>query len=114
MHGLVYIVGCGGTGQEVLRFDPASGVWSAVARTKVGHFEGKSFVMGGYLFALESDTARNNLMALERYDQAANTWMSADSLLQGRSLCGAVIIASTGRRADKMDLLDTLIAKASQ
>jgi N-acetylneuraminic acid mutarotase len=112
LDGLVYIVGGGGTGQEVLRFDPASGVWRALARTKMSHFEGKSFVMDSYLFAVGGDTAGNMLM--ERYDQVANTWEYADSLIEGRSLCGAVTIAPTGRQAEKMDLLDTLIAKATQ
>jgi hypothetical protein len=112
LSGLVYIVGAGGInhGRGVLRFDPASAVWSTLAPTLASREDGASFVVGGCLHAAGGhDDQRSRL---ERYDVASDTWRAMADMLEGRAIFGAVTIGSSGP-AEEQDLFDSLIAKAS-
>jgi hypothetical protein len=108
LDGLVYIVGARGInhGRGVLRFDPASAVWSTPASTLACREDGASFVVGGCLYAAGGS------QSVERYDTASNTWTAVANMLDGRLLFGAVTIGSSGP-AEEQDLFDSLIAKAS-
>jgi N-acetylneuraminic acid mutarotase len=108
LDGMVYIMGFGYMSSEVLRFDPASGVWSTLAPTLNGHVASTSFVLGGCL----NVAGGCNSSGVERYDVATNTWNAMANMLEERYACAAVTIASTGP-AKEQDLFDSLIAKAS-
>jgi uncharacterized protein YciU (UPF0263 family) len=107
LDGLVYIVGGGEEGRDVLRFDPASDVWSSLAATSRSHSEGVSFVLGGCLYAAGGEDREG-----ERYDLASNTWDYVADMLVDRDSFGAVTIGAAGP-AEEQDLFDSLITKAS-
>jgi hypothetical protein len=103
---LVYIVGAAEDGHEVLRFDPASAEWGTLAFTlddRIGH---TLIVLGGILHMV-------GVGRVERYDVASDTWIVVADMLEERSWCEAVTIASAGRAEDQ-DLFDSLIDKASR
>jgi hypothetical protein len=50
---------------------------------------------------------------VERYDVASDTWIVVADMLEGRSWCQAVTIASAGPVEDQ-DFFDSLIEKASR
>jgi hypothetical protein len=105
--GLVYIVGAGNGGNDVLRFDPALAEWSTLAATLDDRIGSKLFVLGGILYVVGLG---GNLGC---YDAATDTWTAVADMLEGRSWCEAVTIASAGP-AKKEDLFDSLIDKASR
>ena len=110
LGGLVYIVGAGGSGRDVLCFDPVSGMWSTLASTLQDRQRGSSFVVAGSLYAAGEVYHPSSV---ERYDVASNTWTAVADMLEGRLFFGAVTIGSTGP-AEEQNLFDSLIAKASR
>jgi hypothetical protein len=112
LDGLIYIVGAGAGGSDVLCFDPTSGACNRLAPTLNGRRYGASFVLGGCLHTAGGTTAAT--FNVERYDVASNTWTAAVSdMLEGRTQFNAVIIESAGP-VEEQDLFDSLIAKASR
>jgi hypothetical protein len=107
LNGLVYIMGAG-YGSEFMCFDPASGVWSSLARLLHEHYHGASFVLGGCLYAAGGIEINSNM---ERYDVAEDTWTEVTNMLEGRDHFGAITINSAGP-AEERDLFDSLIVKA--
>jgi hypothetical protein len=104
MHdGLVYIVGAGESGRQVLSFAPVSGLWTTLGFTANCHRSGASFVLGGQLYAAGGEYSA---VSVERYDVTNDTWAAVAGLLQGRSFFSAVTIASGAT-----DLFDLLTAK---
>jgi hypothetical protein len=72
LDGLVYIVGAGGLNNDVLRFDPASGVWTTLTLTSLKRWlMGASFVLDGCVYVAGGETGDSDV---ERYDVATNTW----------------------------------------
>jgi hypothetical protein len=110
LDGLVYITGAGRSGCEVLRFDPASGLWANLASTSSNRKRGASFVLSGLLYSAGGSTDSSS--AVERYDVASNTWVVVPNMLEGRTYFGAVTIGSAAP-AEEQDLFDSLIVKAS-
>jgi hypothetical protein len=110
MDGLVYILGVGAYGHDVLRFDPVSGAWSTLAPTLNDRKYGASFVLGGCLYAAGGNSSNPSV---ERYDVVRNTWAAVADMLEGRSFFGAVTIGSAAS-AGEQDLFDSLIVKASR
>jgi N-acetylneuraminic acid mutarotase len=108
-NGLVYIVGAGEEGDEVLRFDPASAEWSTLDPTLHGRRGGQSFVLGGCLYSVGGPGSSGP--SVERYDATTDTWTAVTDMLQVHRNVGAVTIGSTGP-AEEQDLFDSLIAKA--
>jgi N-acetylneuraminic acid mutarotase len=114
LDSLVYIVGAGDRGGDnnLLRFDPVSESWSTLAPTLLDRRRGCSFVLGGCLYTSGGGLPRESYSSVERYDAASNTWTIVGNMLEGRQFSGAVTIGSEGP-AEKQDLFDALIAKAS-
>jgi hypothetical protein len=110
LNGVIYIVGAGESGIKLLRFDPASGVWSNLAELLQPHYHGGSFVLGGYLYALGGEFAIDG-RKVGRYDVAADTWTELADMPEDRSFFGAVSIAFAGS-TEEQGLFDALIAKA--
>jgi hypothetical protein len=110
VDGLVYIVGAGDFGTEVLRFDPVSGLTSTLASTSSVRQHGASFVLGGCLHVAGGQGLKSSM---ERYDVASNTWTAVADMLEGRANFGAVTTRSAGP-AEEQDLFDSLIVKASR
>jgi N-acetylneuraminic acid mutarotase len=109
-NGLVYIVGAGDDGQDVLSFDPTSEVWITLSPTPSCRQGAKSFVLGGILYMAGGI---GNIFGVDRYDVATDTWTALANMLVGRDMCGAVTIGSAGP-AEEQDLFDSLIDKASR
>jgi N-acetylneuraminic acid mutarotase len=110
LNGLIFIVGANDIGMELLCFDPASGVWSSLARLLHEHYHGASFVLGGCLYAAGGETSGGS--NVERYDVASDTWTEVVDMLESRDNFCAVTIGSAGPAVEQ-DLFDALIAKAS-
>jgi hypothetical protein len=110
LDGLVYIVGFGEGGSEVLRFDPASGAWSVLAPTLNNRRCCSTFVLGGCLYAAGRQGFGPS--SVERYDTAADTWEIVANMLEARKNGSVVTIGFTGP-AEEQDLFDSLTAKAS-
>jgi non-specific serine/threonine protein kinase len=70
MDGLVYLVGAGRSGDDVLRFAPASGSWITLAPTLNVIHSSSSFVLGGCLYAVGGQSRPSGV---ERYDVTSNT-----------------------------------------
>jgi hypothetical protein len=100
-------VGAGDSGHELLRFNPALGVWSSLATTLQDRYYGASFVLGGYLYAAGGEASDPNV---ERYDVVSDTWMEVADM-EGRAFFCTVTIGSVCP-AEVQDLFDSLIAKA--
>jgi N-acetylneuraminic acid mutarotase len=112
LDGLVYVVGAGGPGREILRFDPASGAWSTMAPTVSIRKCGASFVVGGSLYVAGGFSSKKSV---ERYNVASNTWTDVAAvadMLEERMHFGAVTTESAGPVFEEQDLFDSLIAKA--
>jgi hypothetical protein len=109
LDALVYIVG-GGYGGDVLRFEPASGVWSTLSATSIYRRKGVSFVFGGRLYAAGGD---GQISSMERYDVASNAWTAVAYMLEGRECFGAATIGLASPTKGQ-DLFDSLIATASR
>jgi N-acetylneuraminic acid mutarotase len=99
----VYIIG-------FLRFDPATNVWDTLAPTSFDREDGVSFVLGGCVFAAGG---QGDESSVERYDVASDSWTAVANMLHRREEFAAVTIGSAGL-AEKQDLFDALIAKASR
>jgi hypothetical protein len=108
LNGVIYIVGAGYSGMELLCFDPASGVWSSLAPLLHECYHGASFVQGGCLYAAGGEIGNSNV---ERYDLVSDTWTKVADMLEGRDHFCAVTIRSVGPAVEQ-DLFDLLIAKA--
>jgi hypothetical protein len=109
-HGLVYIVGAGTGGRQVLRFEPASGVSRTLAPTLSKHNFCTTFVLDGSLYVAGGIYNDSNV---ERYDAATDTWTAVADMLEGRHSFAAVTIGSTGP-AEEPNLFDSLIDKVSR
>jgi hypothetical protein len=107
LNGLVYIIVAGNDYRQILRFDPATGAWSTLARSLSQIDGGASFVGGGHLYAMGGPSG-----SVERYEVASNTWRAVADMLQQRRNFGAVTIDSMGP-AEEQDLFDSLIVNAS-
>jgi hypothetical protein len=109
MDGLVYIVGAREQVRGVLRWDPASNVWSTLGSTLDWRQYGCAFVLGGCIYAAGGN--KSNSSNMERYDAATNTWTAVADMLERRYLV-AVTIGTAGP-AEAKDLFDALIVQAS-
>jgi hypothetical protein len=102
--GLIYTVGASNNCSGALRFDPASGAWSTLARTQIPRHYGTSFELDGCLYVagilLESQ--------VERYDIPSNTWMPMADLIEGRRFFGAVTIGHVVP-TEELNLFDSFI-----
>jgi hypothetical protein len=107
----VCVVGAGDYGEDVLRFDTASGVWSTLGSTSNEKCGSATFVVGGCLHVAGGDSASSTVV--ERYNVATDTWMAVANMLEGRAGFCAVTIGS-GDKAEEQDLFDSLIAKAAR
>jgi hypothetical protein len=87
-NGIVYIVGAGAGGHEVLRFNPASAEWSTLGSTCYNRRGGSSFVLGGILY-VAGGGMRGNTPSVDRYNPDADTWTAVADMLEGRSSFGA-------------------------
>jgi kelch-like protein 17 (actinfilin)/kelch-like protein 20 len=93
LGGLVYIIGAGKDGNEVLCFDPDLDVWSTkVASTLFNRSFGMSFVLGGCLYAAGGLDFGANSSSVERYDVASDTWTAVGDMSKARHFFGAVAI----------------------
>jgi hypothetical protein len=103
LNGLIYIV-CHKSypfvGDEVLRFDPASGDWITLAPTLFSRSRGSSFVLAGCLYAAGGFSSPSSV---ERYDVATDTWEEVADMLVERTSFGVVTIGSAGP-AEEQDL----------
>jgi hypothetical protein len=95
---VIYIVGAGNYGQNVLRFDTASGVWSTLGATSDTKRRSATFVLGGCLYVASGEDRSSSVHGSIR--------RSHRHMLEKRFNFGAVIIGSA------QDLFDSLIAKA--
>jgi N-acetylneuraminic acid mutarotase len=112
LDGLVYIVGAGINGCEVLSFAPSSGAWRTLAPTSISRKYGASFVLGGCMYVTGGDRGEYPT-SVERYEVTSDTWtVTVADMLEGRRYSSAVTIGSAGPVEDQ-DLFDSLIAKAS-
>jgi kelch-like protein 8 len=105
---LVYIVGAGTDGHQVLRFDPATGAYSTLAPASSNRKYAACFMLRDCLYVaggLRLDSR------VECYDIASNTWTAVADMLGGRTQLGAAPIASAGP-AEEQNLFDSLIAKS--
>jgi hypothetical protein len=110
IDGLVYFVGAGVSGCDVLRFDPVSGVWSTLAPMLNNRWAGgRLYATGGCLYV-----AGGQQSSTERYDAASDTWCFVANMLEGRRAFKAVTIESSAGPAKEQDLFDSLIAKAAR
>jgi N-acetylneuraminic acid mutarotase len=107
----VYIVGAGNDGEDVLRFDTASGIWSTLSAAVNDKHGSASFVLGGYLYVAGGEAEGISSSSMERYDVATDTWTVMANMLEGRVKFCAVTIGSADPAEDS-DLFDSLIAKA--
>jgi hypothetical protein len=105
-NGLVYIVGAGRTGQDVLCFDPTSAEWTTLRPTTSGRANCATFVLGGCLYVAGGND-------VERYDVTTDAWAAVADMLSERFSFGAVTIGSAGP-AEAQDLFDSLIDQASR
>jgi predicted P-loop ATPase/GTPase len=111
LGGLVYIVEAGGSGREVLRFDPVLEAWSTLAPTSDSRRCGASFVLGDCLYAVGGLVHRSSV---ELYYGTSNTWTAAVAdLLEGRRHFGVVTMGTAGP-SEEQDLFDVLIANAGR
>jgi hypothetical protein len=107
----VCIVGAGHDGEGVLRFDMASGMWSALGATLISKHGGlvlhrsATFVLGGCLYVAGGQGDSSSIV--ERYDFATDTWTAVAKMFEGRSDFCAVTIGSTAQ-----DLFGSLITIA--
>jgi hypothetical protein len=108
LNGLIYIVGAG-DGFELLCFDPASRVWSSLARLLHKRHHGASFVLGGYLYAAGGEINGSNV---ERSKVVSDTWTEVVDMPESRDNFCAVTIGSAGPAVEQ-DLFHSLNAKAS-
>jgi N-acetylneuraminic acid mutarotase len=108
LDGLIYVVGAGTRGREVLCFDPESDAWRTLAPTSTSRQYGASFVMGGSLYAAGGIHQSSG----ECYDVASNTWTAVANMLDGWCFLN-VVIGSAGP-TEEQDLFDSLVAKASR
>jgi N-acetylneuraminic acid mutarotase len=108
LEGLVYIVGAGVNGRELLRFDPVYGVWITLAPTAMRCNYGASFVLDGCVYVVGGVDDRN----VERYDVTNDTSTIVANMLEKREDFAAV---TTGSKvpAEEQDLFDSLIIKAA-
>jgi kelch-like protein 1/4/5 len=109
---LIYIVGSGDSGREVLRFDPVLESWSTLAPTSDNKKYGASFVLGDCLYAVGG---LSQASSVEHYDVASSTWTSTAvaNMIEGRKAFCAVTMETAGP-AEERDLFDTLITKAAR
>jgi hypothetical protein len=91
LGGLIYLVDTGEHNGGHVRYDPASGVWSTLARLRHRCRNGTSFVIGGCLYAAGG---KSNESTVQCYDITANTWTEVADMLEGRAHFGAVTIRS--------------------
>jgi hypothetical protein len=108
IDGLIYIIGAGDESRDVLRFEPATGVWSTLASTIHGRWRAASYVLDGCLYAAGGTASPSHE---ERYDAKTNTWTEVAGLLESGHSCGAVTIGRT-EDTEEQDIFDSLIAKA--
>jgi hypothetical protein len=108
LNGQIYITGMGGSGFEVLHFDPLSGAYSNLAPTLSSRHQGFLLVLDGCLHA-----AGGGQTGVERYDAGTDTWTPAVDMLEARRLSRAVTIPAAGP-AEEQNLFDVLIAKATR
>jgi N-acetylneuraminic acid mutarotase len=109
MNGLVYIVGAGEQVRGVLRWDPASNVWSTLGSTLDLRQHGCAFVLDGCIYAAGGN--KSNSSNMERYDAATNIWTAVADMLERRYF--AAVTIGTAGPAEEQDLFDALIAQAS-
>jgi hypothetical protein len=111
LDGLVYIVGSGASGHDVLCYDPASDAYNTwLTPTLTGRHFGVSFVVDGCLNVAGGQDMNSSV---ERYDVASDTWTAMADMPEGRNFFGAVTIRPTGP-VEEQDLFDSLITKASR
>jgi hypothetical protein len=108
INGQIYIIGAGDDHRQLLRLEPATGIWSTLASTMHSRANAASFVLGGCLYAA-GGVSRQSTM--ERYDAANNMWTAVVSMLEYRNYYGAVTVGPIGN-AEEQDLFDSLITKA--
>jgi N-acetylneuraminic acid mutarotase len=111
LDGQIYVTGTGGSGNDVILFDPASGAWSSLAPTMHNREQASLFVLGGCVHVAGGTQDTKN--SVERYDASTDTWTAVANMLKGRRLFGAVTI-SAAEPAEDQNLFDALIAKATQ
>jgi hypothetical protein len=104
IDGLIYIVGFG----EILRFDPALGLWDTLSLTLYPRFCCAMLVLGESLYAAGGAGDASNM---ERYAVSTHTWTMVADMLQPRRSFSAVTTCVEGP-AIEQDLFDSLIAKA--
>jgi hypothetical protein len=105
IDGLVFIVGAGGDGCQVLRFNPESEVWDTLSPTLGNRQGGASFLLSGCLYV--AGGARSGA-SVERYDIATDTWSEVADMLERRGLQCAVVIGSS-KPAEPLGFFDNLI-----
>jgi hypothetical protein len=112
LDGVIYTMGLGCLGKDVLRYEPASEIWSTLANTLECPCETTSFILGGCLNAVGGSVHQNDdtPFTVERYDTTTDTWTEAANMLKRRSSFCAITIGSTGPTKEE-DLLDLLIEK---
>jgi hypothetical protein len=110
IDGLIYIIEAGDESRDVLRFEPATGVWSTLASTMHGRWRAASYLLDGCLYAAGGTTSPSNE---ECYDANTNTWKEVAGMLESRHSFGAVTIGRT-EETEVQDNFDSLIAKAIQ
>jgi hypothetical protein len=107
--GLAYIVGSGeDVFCEVMRYDPLSQTFEALAHNTDERFYCNTFVAGCNLYALGRSASERSV---ERYNVVTNTWTAMADMHEGRQRFETVTIGSECP-AKVQDLFDTLIARA--
>jgi hypothetical protein len=106
---LIYIVGAGRDYNQVLRFDPASGVWSIIAPTLSKRLFCSSFALLGSLYVAGGTSGPGS--SVERYDAATDTWAAVTHMLEGRYGFQTVTVTSANL-SEEQDFFDALIAKS--
>jgi N-acetylneuraminic acid mutarotase len=107
---VVYIVGAGYYGREVLRFDLPSGVCSTCAPTSSHQVSGASFKLNGCLHAISGESGQG--MTVQRYITASDTWTEVAKLQAERSSYCAVTVGIALPAVADQNLFDSLIVKA--
>lgn len=109
LDGMVYILGSEAH-QFVMRFDPATELWSTLASNLNNRRYRSLFVIRGCLHVAPPGV--DSTLSVECYDMVSDTWTALARMLDGRSSLRAVTIGYTGP-VEEQDLFDALITKAS-